>query len=258
MWCGTIVHDVIEEVLAQKRRTRATILPLNKAENLAIQMLRRGYVESQNKTWEKNSKAVRLFEHHYDVPISKDQCDQLKAKAIRCINNFYKTPTCQWASETPVNDWLTLEEFQSFPLQNGGSVAVKIDFGILHDGKYKLLDWKSGKVSDDVGTQLLTYVMYAMKKMGAKMPNIVAIPVYLDSLDTAKEIIPIEISKDLIINYAELIVKELDMLKSAHAHGENIDKFPVTDNPNKCTRCPFQEICTKAKHEEVPEGVTPF
>jgi len=265
MWIGSIVHDVIEEVITVGRTT-GQWRTLEQAQHSGVQALRKGWKQSKEKRWQGSPKKnINLSEHFYNEGIEPDRLSSFKQKVLQSLKAFYdlqidNTPLFTIFKTREKSDWLTLEDFQNFQLNTGEKVAVKIDCGFRYQGRVYLLDWKTGRVSDSVIDQLITYAMYAIKKGWANKPDdIVIIPVYLAAYsEIGEKATPhLNVTMQRMKRQASIIRSEYPMLTEAFEHKDDPSYFKRTDNEHACGRCSFRDICSGAK-TEIEEGVTPF
>jgi len=260
MFVGSVVHDTIEEVITIARQTGAW-RTLEQAQYDAIQRLRKGWKQSTDKRWQMSPKKnVNLAEHFYHEEISKDQLDNYKRKVLASLKALYDCPLFTIIKGLNKDDWLTLEDFQKFQLNTGEEVTVKIDCGFRYKGKVYLLDWKTGRVSESVIDQLVTYSMYALKQGWAKKPeDIVIIPVYLTAYaDLGERATPhLDVTMQHMKRQAGIIRSEYPLLTEAFQNKNNPSYFRRTDNEHACTRCFFRDMCESSK-TEIGENETPF
>ena len=260
MWVGSIVHDIIEDIITTGRQT-GEWRTLEQAQHDGVQALRKGWKQSKDKRWQGSPKRnINLAEHFYQEEIEKDRLDSFKQKVLASLKAFYDMPLFKILQSLDKDSWLTLEDFQKFQLNTGEEVSVKIDCGFRYRGKIYLLDWKTGKVSDSVIDQLTTYSMYALKQGWAQKPeDIVIIPVYLAAYaELGEQATPhLDVTMRHIRRQAGIIRSEYPLLKEAFENKDNPDYFPKTDNEHACTRCFFKDMCSGAK-TEVGDGETPF
>jgi len=260
MFVGSVVHDVIEEIIKSGRET-GEWKTLKESQEDAIQRLRKGWKQSKDRRWEVSPKqSVNLAEHFYQEEIDPARLDSYKQKVLRSLKAFYDMPLFKIMQELKKEDWLTIEDFQKFTFDTGEEVTVKIDCGFRYQGKIYLLDWKTGKVSDSVIDQLTTYAMYALKQGWAKKPDdIVIIPVYLAAYaDLGERATPhLDVTMQHMKRQAGIIRSEYPLLTEAFENKDNPAYFQRTDNEHACTRCFFRDMCEGAK-TEVGEGETPF
>lgn len=260
MWIGSIVHDIIEEVITIGRTT-GQWQTLEQAQHNAIQMLRKGWRQSIDKRWQGNPKKnINLAEHFYQEEIKPDSLAEFKQKVLKSLKAFYDMPLFKILQGLKKDDWLTLEDFQKFQLSTGEEVAVKIDCGFRYQGKIYLRDWKTGRVNDAVIDQLVTYAMYALKQGWAKKPDeIVIIPVYLAAYaDLGEKAIPhLDVTMEHMKRQAGIIRSEYPLLSEAFENKDDDSYFKHTDNENACQKCFFRDMCSGPKIE-IEEGETPF
>lgn len=260
MWVGSIVHDVIEDVITTGRNT-GQWCTLEQAQHAGVQALRKGWKQSVDKRWQGSPKKnINLAEHFYQEEIEKDRLSSFKQKVLASLKAFCDMPLFKILQGLEKDDWLTLEDFQKFRLNTGEEVTVKIDCGFRYRGKVYLLDWKTGRVSESVIDQLVTYSMYAMKQGWAKKPeDIVIIPVYLAAYaDLGERATPhLNVTMQHMKRQAGIIRSEYPLLTEAFEHKDDPSYFKRTDNEHACARCFFRDMCEGAK-TEVGEGETPF
>ena len=260
MWVGSIVHDIIEDIINTGRST-GEWKTLEQAQHDGVQALRRGWKQSTEKRWQASPKQnINLAEHFYQEEIDKDKLDSFKQKVLRSLKAFYDMPLFEILQNLDPEDWLSLEDFQKFQLSTGEEVTVKIDCGFRYQGKVYLLDWKTGRVSDSVIDQLTTYAMYALKQGWAKKPDdIVIIPVYLAAYsELGERATPhLEVTMQHMKRQAGIIRSEYPLLTQAFENKDNPSYFERTDNEHACSRCFFRDTCSGAK-TEIEEGATPF
>lgn len=248
MWAGSIVHDIIETVIKNGRQTKKW-MSRKDAKEMAVQALRKGWKQSKNEMWKLKVKGnLNLKEHYYNEDIGRDYTDLYKQKILACIQAFYDFSFFGIICSLPNKDWLSLEDFQSFQMKNGEKVAVKIDCGFRYKNRVVLLDWKTGKLDNNVIDQLTVYAMYAMKMGWAKGPeDIIIVPVFLAAYaqDPMCAVPELTVTMPMIKKQANIISQEYPMLLKAHENKDNPDFFEATDNKQRCQWCNFRDMCDK-------------
>ena len=260
MFVGSVVHDIIEELISTGRKT-GEWKTLEQAQHDAVQALRKGWKQSKDKRWQGSpARNVNLAEHFYQEELDPNKLNEYKQKVLRSLKAFYDMPLFKILQGLKKEDWLSLEDFQKFELSTGEEVAVKIDCGFKLQDRVFLLDWKTGRVSDSVIDQLTTYSMYALKQGWATRPeDITIIPVYLAAYaELGEEATPhLEVTMQHMKRQAGTIRSEYPMLTKAFENKDNPDFFEHTDNEKACERCFFRDMCSGAK-TEIEAGATPF
>lgn len=260
MWVGSIVHDIIEEIITIGRAT-GDWSTLEQAQHNGVQALRKGWKQSKDKRWQGSPKKnINLSEHFYQEEIEKDRLDSFKQKVLASLKAFYDMPLFEVLQGLKKEDYLTLEDFQKFQLNTGENVTLKIDCGFRYKGKVYLLDWKTGMVSDSVIDQLVSYSMYSLKMKWADKPeDIVIIPVYLAAYaDIGEQATPhLDVTMQHIKRQAGIIRSESPLLKEAFENKDNPGYFRHTDNERACKGCFFRDMC-KGSQTEIGDTETPF
>ena len=256
MLIGSIVHDVIElqlkdfEALRDKTVDVETekLVPYPNPETdrlykTALLKLTKGFNQSLGTAWKDDpKKVIRLMEHHRGEDVTADVRDEFKRKTLNCLTNFCNLFPKLFPCHEKV-EFLELEDFQSFELNSGEEVKVKLDLGVKINGQVLLLDWKTGKRNAAIEDQMSVYAMYAMKKFGFKINEIKCMPVYLDETPCKTE--EMTITMKHVNNVLKTIRKDSAEMIPLHPAGLELDqsKFPVTKEKWRCNYCNFASIC---------------
>jgi len=260
MFIGSIVHNIIEDIITEGRKT-GKWKTLEQAQHDGVQALRKGWKQSTDKRWQSSPKYnINLAEHFYQEEVDKEQLNAFKQKVFTSLKAFYDMPLFKVLQGLEKDAWLTLEDFQKFQLNTGEEVAVKIDCGFRYQGKVYLLDWKTGRVSDSVIDQLVTYSMYALKQGWATKPeDIVIIPVYLAAfVELGERAIPhLDVTMQHMKRQAGIIRNEYPLLAKTFENRNNPSYFTKTDNEKACVKCHFRDMCDGSR-TDIDENETPF
>lgn len=260
MFIGSVIHNIIENIIITGRKT-GKWGTLQQAQHDGVQALRKGWKESVGKRWETNPKSyINLSEHFYQEEIPKDRLDEYKRKVLMCLKAFYDCSLFEIMQNLPKEAFLTIEDFAKFQLNTGEEVTVKIDCGFRYNGKVYLLDWKTGKINDNVIEQLVTYNMYCLKQGWTKKPeDIVVVPVYLAAYsDLGEQATPhLAIEMQHMKRQAGIIRSEYPLLVQAFEHKDDPSHFERTDNERACEKCFFRDMC-EGVQREIGNECTPF
>lgn len=241
MWVGSIVHEVVEKIVKSYKINKKWI-SMQDAKDMGITLLRSGWISSTKKEWKDDPKSVNLFEHFYEQPMDENKIRACKTKVLTCIENFYNSKLIEIVSQLKEEDWISLEDFQNFKMDDGSEVSLKIDLGFKYQQKIFLIDYKTGKINDSVIEQLITYAMYCLKKkFTSKVSEILIVPVYL--MMENRDLIKLEVSKQQILNQATIIRNESKILKNIHEKKNDLSVFEMTDDLKKCNYCQFKKVC---------------
>ena len=240
MLVGQVVH---EAVAAAINSLKATTLPVDLAQDLAIGLFKKGWKESKSEKWKQDPKRKKnLFEHYYDEVPTRDKLEEFGQTIQTSVENFYSSDSFRFIkSIRPVN-WLSREALAEFQF---GEVRIfcKLDFALKNNDGVYIYDWKTGKQIKDDERQLAVYAHFAMDEWAVELENIRLFDVYLRFNTPVK----IKVSPELLEQTRDYITRSAGEMKSLLDDPDNniadIEKFPMTDNLNVCRRCSFKEIC---------------
>ena len=112
-WLGSLVHEVIEFVLRKFRD--GEVVSLGHALAIFQARFEDGFLQSSLKEYTGYmSKAHKFFEDEYGIGISEEDKLGLLEKGELCLTNFFNSDVFMEIRRTPVEDWITLEDFLSF------------------------------------------------------------------------------------------------------------------------------------------------
>ncbi|MCK5321624.1 PD-(D/E)XK nuclease family protein, partial [Candidatus Pacearchaeota archaeon] len=241
IWVGQRVHETIEYILRQFRIGNKITL------GHAIATLRKRFDEDfmQSSLREYTgfrSKAHKFFEDEYGIEINDEEKVSLFKKAELCLTNFFNSDIFMEIRRTPVEDWITLEDFLSFDFE-GNKIGLSIDFAMKKEGKIILYDWKTGRERlADFDLQLTCYALYLAQKFNISPENIEA-RIFNIAIDK-QDIFEINVEKlDEIKNYIRTSIKEMkDLLEDVNENTAKEEDFEKKEG-FYCARCNFRKIC---------------
>jgi len=240
-WIGDIVHQIIKWIISSK--LYGNVVTLEDARKKSKQMLMRTWEQSRSQEWKKKVKNnLNLFEHYYNRELQREVLMGKMQKVVNSLRNFYNSGLMEFFLKLPKENFLTIDELDSF-LFEGIKVFAVPDFAV-RDEQYIIYDWKTGKPYDKDVFQLSFYKMYAESKWKTSPENIKLIPVYLGSEEvslTPISAVPLEEIKCYIVNS----IKDMkSVLYDIENNLANIELCAKTENAWTCKRCKFQEICS--------------
>ena len=241
MWIGQVVHNIIKNMLFQLKI--GNDVSLTYTLKLLREKLNKDYNNSIIKLYKKDPKGiVGLFEHEYDLLISKDEWDKLFKKAEECIINFYNSDIYKKIKSTPIANWLFLEDFLNFDFENT-KMYLSIDFAIKEGNKVISYDWKTGRERDTgMDMQLTCYALFVLHKWNIQPENIIA-KRYNLRIDKEDEFIINSESINKIKSYIRTSISEMkDLLKDKEENIAIEKDFPMNESPF-CSWCKFKKIC---------------
>ena len=171
LWRGDIVHQCIKHTLKNLQRGIA-VLDMDEIISITIDKMRDDFRSSREKRYLKHPKSCALFEHEYDVELPDARWKMVADDVKQCLRNFYASEMFALLSDLPQENWLAIEDFSFFYLDDIKIWAV-LDCSFRTDDKVTIIDWKTGRAtSKDLSLQLSCYAMYCQDNWGVKPENI--------------------------------------------------------------------------------------
>lgn len=246
IWVGQLVHEVIEYIL--KKHKIGEKISLSHGMAILKRKLEGEYRESLVKKFTQyTSKLNKLFEHEYNLEITEEEKQKIFEEAGKCLLNFYNSDSFMEIRNTPVENWILLEDFLSFDFE-GDTIFLSIDFAMEKDGKFILYDWKTGKErTADFDLQMMLYSFYVKEKFGIKEKNIIA-RIFNVSIDKVDDFVVDSEKLDLAKNYMRESIREMkEKLSSVSDNSAQEENFPRVHEDQElkypCARCNFRKIC---------------
>ena len=140
VWAGEKVHECIQRSLTNIRRG-IKVLSIDDIISITLDQMRAEFRSSRSKNYLKNPKTCGLFEHEYRVELTDDQWKEIAQNVETCLRNFYLSDTYDTLKSHSKEDWLEVEEFSSFRLDDT-KINLIIDCAIRKGNDIVLYDWK--------------------------------------------------------------------------------------------------------------------
>jgi hypothetical protein len=140
--------------------------------SITIDKMRDDFRSSRKKRYLMHPKSCALFEHEYDVDLPNAKWKKMAEDVEQCLRNFYGSEMFAFLKDLPEYNWLEVENFSFFYLDDIKIWAV-LDCSFRTDNGITIVDWKTGRTtSKDISLQLSCYAMYGQDKWGIKPENI--------------------------------------------------------------------------------------
>jgi len=253
VWMGSSVHKVIEFVL--KRFRAGDEISLGHAVVFLKKRMESDFAMSKFGGYSGfKSNAHRFFEDEYGIEISEEEKKRLFDKAEFCLRNFYNSDIFMEIRKTPIEDWVTLEDFLSFDFSLGeGSgesdkvkVYLSIDFAMRKGDEIVLFDWKTGKERRaDYELQLGLYALYVSEKFNISPDKIKAKMFYL-GLGIEGKVDSFEVDSERLEDVKRVLRKSvLEMKRVLRVPEENeaVEEDFEKSEGFWCSRCSFRKVC---------------
>lgn len=250
---GDEVHKVIDRQLKNVLNDKG-LFTENEMMALVTQNLNKAYLDSTKfrQHWcNKPKRYQMLHEIYYGNGLSSDTINAAKMKLEICVKNFFTSKTYQDILTKLEMHVLHSEDFQTFEV-NGVDVFVVLDFVYkdVSQGKWIVVDWKTGKESEDDRKQLAFYALFLSREHDIPVEDIILRNEYLQTgksqeykltqfeIDSAQQLMNESIYH--MLNYL------VDPVKNMPLHKEYFEM----NQSKKCHSCNFKEKCLPINNEK--------
>ena len=245
MWAGSKVHECIENMLNEIKAGIGKI-DIEQRIETTLNLMRKEFLSSKNKKYLTDPKTCALFEHEYGLEVSKEEWQSNANNVVECLKQFFNSDVYEEISLLSDNQWLELEQFPFFYLEDFKIYAV-LDFAFRRNDEIIIYDWKTGREDPEKDKlQLACYGLFTTQKWNIEAANVKLVDFYLSN-GNQNEFIFADFEIDKIQNQ---IFNSIDEMKHIlDDPQENIareDGFPFTENEQTCKYCNFNKMCPKS------------
>jgi len=206
--------------------------------------MRAEFRSSKSKNYWKKPKSCALFEHEYELEMTDDQWKEVANNVETYLRNFYASDIYDGLKSHPKDQWLEVEEFSSFHLDNI-RIHLVIDCAIRERGDIYIYDWKTGKsLSEDLSIQLCCYALYTMEKWHVP-PESVKVIEYNLSFDKSNWFSITQGEVEDIKGYIRGSIKDMQSLLIDIGNNIPMDekRFSKVEDEGVSLRCNFRKVC---------------
>lgn len=243
VWAGEKVHECIQRSLNNIRRG-IKVLSVDEIVSITLDQMRVEFRSSRAKNYWKNPKSCALFEHEYELVVSDDQWKEVTGNVEVCLKNFYASDIYDGLKSHAKDQWLEVEKFSSFHLDNI-RIHLVIDCAIREGEDFYIYDWKTGKsLSEDLSIQLCCYALYAMEK-GHIPPESVKVIEYNLAFDKSNWFSLTQGQVENMKGYIEGSIKDMQSLLIDVENNIPAEegRFSKVEDERLCFRCNFRKVC---------------
>ncbi|ASF41112.1 hypothetical protein CEH05_18875 [Halobacillus halophilus] len=250
MHFGSVVHDLIYQTIQQVLKNQH--IPDEQALTEEIRRhLNRGFIESTRKEhlWMNRPKHFTMLHEIYYSQSNK--LPEAKVKKITnrlqaTVKNFYSSRSFQDVLNKKHMRFIESEDFR-FMKATGVKIFIVMDlvYKDLQKDQWIIVDWKTGKASDEDRNQLALYALYLKEKYDiSSIEDIVIRNEYL--LEGTH--IEYQLKEQDLINVQHLYQISMEQMKAYLEDSSKnkplpIENFPMQEDPRVCARCNYQELC---------------
>lgn len=250
---GDLLHKLIEEEVNTFMET-GEVLSETKIREKLSDMLEQSFRKSKNNLdlWYKDPKAnTMLYEIYYDGGLGENTTQFIKQRIDKCVSGFIHSTTINELIVKGNVKIMEAEKFRSFYV-DGVRVVLSADL-IYHDQDndvWGIVDWKSGKQTQDDALQLALYSMYLENTYGAKLQDIMLTNEYLES-NTSKSYAIDTYETDNLRKLIQQSAKKMaELEENLHKPDKEVmNLFHKTENKERCDKCNFKAICLEEQKD---------
>lgn len=248
---GDKLHIVIKKIIESNQNSYDIVKIKNYMRNQLNIGVKESLLKYRDGSWDEYPKGEMLQEYYYGDKLRDKDVQEIKDRIDLCVDNFFKS---QSYGELKRNNTKILEVDEGkfdYIMIHGVKVFALIDaLYIDEEGKFVIVDWKTGRFSDYDREQLLVYVLYVMEKYHVKLENIIGRVEYLLTGEHAEysfkesdiNEIKNRVNVDLNVIDAFLIDSDLNIPRPK-------EDFRKCDSINKCKKCKYRKLCMEDLEE---------
>jgi CRISPR/Cas system-associated exonuclease Cas4 (RecB family) len=244
-WIGVRVHETMEALLTTLRS--GELLPdVDQVCEHLLQRLRRDFRSSRDGHYRQNPKQnVGLLEHEYKREVAAAEWKRLADLGVACVRTFYELPLRDEFESLTTDQWLELEELNSFQLE-GTKVWVSLDACFQRAEQLVLIDWKTGRSEDvDHSLQMGIYALYASDRWGVDPRKLLLREVYLASGEVREYESGMLKLKDVMHYVGQSVRAMKALLRDVEKNVAAEEDFGFTEDEAQCHQCNFRKVCPK-------------
>lgn len=248
---GTIIHNKAKDFINLiTTNSSYTISPsyLERHINVAIYNFKNDCIKSNsyNSNWTPQIKGFNMLqEYYYGYKINKFEGEEIKGILNKCICNIVLSYTFEDISLNKLNVIINgNDDFTSFDFK-GVKVFALLDLLYVNsDGKYVIVDWKTGNKDEKHKYQMLVYAKYVSDTYGIDARNIICRLEYLSSGSFTEYYF----SNSDLNGLNSIISSDIDIFKNylddpTLNKAKDISFFKTTESTKFCPLCKYKGIC---------------
>ncbi|WP_281974446.1 PD-(D/E)XK nuclease family protein [Halobacillus litoralis] len=250
MLFGSIVHDLINQTI-QNTLKNQPILDEGAFTDEVRHHLNRGFIESTKKEhlWQNRPKHyTMLHEIYYSQTntLPEGKISKITDRLDTTVKNFFASQTFSDVLNKENMKFIESETFR-FMKTDGIKIFIVMDlvYKDLKRNKWVIVDWKTGKSSDEDRNQLALYALYLKQKHNIhSLEDIIIRNEYLVDGTHVEH----QLTEQDLINVQHLYQISMEQMRSFLEDASKnqplpIGQFPMQEDPRVCARCNYQELC---------------
>ncbi|MBH0230423.1 PD-(D/E)XK nuclease family protein [Halobacillus yeomjeoni] len=250
MHFGSVVHDLIYQIIQRVIRNQKVPSQEEVIDEIRHH-LNRGFVESIKKEhlWNNRPKHYTMLHEIYysqsnQLPDSK--VEKINVRLNAAVENFFKSKTYIEVSKQDEMEFIDSESFRHMKADDVKIfVVMDLVYKDLQNNRWVIVDWKTGKKSEEDRHQLALYALYLKQKYNIQsIEDIIIRNEYL----VEGTHVEYQLTEQDLINVQHLYQISMEEMKKYLADEKKneplpIHEFPMQEKPHICARCNYQELC---------------
>lgn len=248
MFFGQIAHQLIETTI----KTIGYTKDLPTVEFLvesARKKLNDAYITSTQhyNTWaEKPNQHNMFFDIYYNGALNSEDVAVYQGRLNIIFSNFLNSHTIQQLMDKERQTYIHQpEEFRFFIVDD---IKIYLVMDLLYQDaeteKWVIVDWKTGKASDDDRQQLALYAYYLLETQNVRLEDIVVRNEYLlenQFVETTLEPFDIE---SLLASFKQSVQYMRQFQADMYSNEPyELSHFERTAHKEKCEKCSYKQLC---------------
>jgi CRISPR/Cas system-associated exonuclease Cas4 (RecB family) len=245
---GSAVHDLILSVIGNYLKT-GFIPPEAELIQRLRSTLNAAFKDSKGRAqmWsERPNHFQMLHEIYYNGELPQDKVDEIQKRLNVSMGNFLKSKTFTDVKENSNMQFVEAERFR-FMFIDGVKIFIVMDFLYrdMNQGKWIIVDWKTGKESFEDRHQLALYALYLQRVLKVKsIEEIVVRNEYLlTGTNKTYQLTDVDLEKVHELFGMSVVQMQRYLDDIITNQPLELNQFPKTTTIKKCGRCNYKELC---------------
>lgn len=185
---------------------------------------------------------------YYGMSISDQQLERLRDRMERCLDHLVASPVWEDLERCSPDDVLVIDSLAHFDF-NGVRVYAAPDLVYWCDGRWILVDWKTGAPDEDgEDGQIAVYALYLRDGLGRPFLDGECIGRIVNLLDGTDR--TVDILQETVAGVEARIAESIERMRALVVDGDlalnaalEIERFPLREDISRCRWCPYFELC---------------
>lgn len=242
---GDVVHQMADMFIGRWERDKTAFSEaelLTRVRNLMNQAVKQS--RDLDEWWTAPKRKKMLFEMFYFRKLPATLVEEIRERMQRCLTHFLESKSLQEIILNEEYKLVELEKLNMFSLRKE-KVYVKLDALYQHrDGRYVIVDWKTGYEDERIEEQLQLYAYYLVEHYGVPVDQIEIRTEYLLTGKCQVSTVDDQGLEQLDRKIVDSVAEMRAVLEDA---AENkplpVESFAAAEDEKACKWCNFRDAC---------------